>query len=93
MCVGWDKVKTIANAIKLPLYVETVTGSSLDTGADYLPKEGDEVEDLYRLLERVQKETEVTGVAVGAILSDYQRIRQLLIFYDRLAIRKQTLTL
>jgi len=73
--IGWDKVKTIANAMELPLYVETVTGSSLDTGADYLPKEGDEVEDLYRLLERVQKETEVTGVAVGAILSDYQRIR------------------
>jgi len=73
--IGWDKVDTIAKALELPLYVETVRGSSLDTKADYEPMEGDEVEDLYRLLERIHNETGVTGVAVGAILSDYQRIR------------------
>jgi len=44
-------------------------------GKDYLPTEGDEVEDLYRLLERVVREMGVKGVAVGAILSDYQRVR------------------
>ena len=33
------------------------------------------MEDLARLLARVQAATGVTGVAVGAILSDYQRVR------------------
>ena len=73
--IGWDNVSMIARAMELPLYVETVTGDSVDTGADYSPQDGDEVEDLFRLLSRVRDETGVTGVAVGAILSDYQRIR------------------
>ena len=37
--------------------------------------EGDEVEDLTRLLTRVKNETGAEAVSVGAILSDYQRVR------------------
>ena len=33
------------------------------------------MEDLYRLLARVKEEAGVTAVSVGAILSDYQRVR------------------
>ena len=62
--------------MELPLHVETVRGSSLSIERDYQPTESDEVEDLYRLLARVKEEEEdVTAVSVGAILSDYQRVR------------------
>merc|ERR1719508_61194 len=61
--------------MRLPLYVETVRGEGKEVGKDYMPTEGDEVEDLYRLLEKVSRETGAKGVAVGAILSDYQRVR------------------
>ena len=37
--------------------------------------QGDEVEDLYRLVERAAAATGAEGVSVGAILSDYQRVR------------------
>ena len=55
--VGWNNVGMIAEAMELPLYVETVTGDSLNVGRDYTPCQGDEVEDLYRLLQRVQSDT------------------------------------
>ena len=74
--VGWDSVSRVAEAMELPLYVETVQGSSLSIARDYKHTENDEVEDLYRLLARVKEETGVTAVSVGAILSDYQRVRQ-----------------
>jgi len=73
--VGWDCIEMLAKAMRLPLYVESIKGGGRSVGKDYLPTEGDEVEDLYRLLERVTRETGVKGVAVGAILSDYQRVR------------------
>jgi len=73
--VGWDCIDTLAKAMRLPLYVESIEGGGKEIGKDYLPTEGDEVEDLYRLLSRVSQEMNVKGVAVGAILSDYQRVR------------------
>jgi len=73
--VGWDCIEMLAKAMRLPLYVESIKGDGREVGKDYLPTEGDEVEDLYRLLSRVSKEMGVSGVAVGAILSDYQRVR------------------
>ena len=73
--IGWNSVSMISEAMELPLYVETVTGDSVNVGQDYQPESGDEVEDLFRLLSRVKQETGVTGVSVGAILSNYQRVR------------------
>ena len=73
--VGWDSVGAIAQAMELPLYVERVQGASLSVNKDYEPCEGDEVEDLLRLLTRVRDEAGVEAVSVGAILSDYQRVR------------------
>uniref|UniRef100_A0A3B4BCG1 Diphthine--ammonia ligase n=1 Tax=Periophthalmus magnuspinnatus TaxID=409849 RepID=A0A3B4BCG1_9GOBI len=72
--VGHQAIELYAEAMDLPLYRRTIQGSSLDTGRDYSHTPGDEVEDLYQLLRTVQKER-VEAVSVGAILSDYQRVR------------------
>ena len=51
--VGWDCIDMLAKAMRLPLYVESIKGEGREMGMDYLLTEGDEVEDLHRLLERV----------------------------------------
>uniref|UniRef100_A0A8C7MEE4 Diphthine--ammonia ligase n=1 Tax=Oncorhynchus kisutch TaxID=8019 RepID=A0A8C7MEE4_ONCKI len=73
--VGHQAIDLYAEAMDLPLYRRTIQGSSLDTGRNYSQTEGDEVEDLYHLLNMVQEKEDVEAVSVGAILSDYQRVR------------------
>ncbi|OCT68707.1 hypothetical protein XELAEV_18039995mg [Xenopus laevis] len=73
--VGHQALGLYAEAMGLPLYRATLQGTSLDTGRAYAPQEGDEVEDLYRLLKLVKEKEAVDSVSVGAILSDYQRVR------------------
>lgn len=73
--VGYQALDLYAEAMALPLYRATLSGSSLNTGRGYTPQEGDEVEDLYRLLKLVKDKEAVDSVSVGAILSDYQRVR------------------
>ena len=59
----------------LPLYRADITGSSLNTDRDYTVTDRDEVEDLHQLLKSVRDSTGIEAVSVGAILSDYQRVR------------------
>jgi diphthine-ammonia ligase len=73
--VGWSNVSLLAEAMDLPLYVERTDMEAVETGRDYRPREGDEVEDLLRLLARAQAEARAEAVTAGAILSDYQRVR------------------
>ncbi|XP_025106091.1 diphthine--ammonia ligase-like isoform X2 [Pomacea canaliculata] len=73
--VGHQAIDLYAEAMGLPLFRQTIKGTALGIGRDYLPQEADEVEDLYELLQRVKNELEIEAVAVGAILSDYQRVR------------------
>eukprot|EP00088_Acartia_fossae_P038541 TRINITY_DN3998_c0_g1_i2.p1 TRINITY_DN3998_c0_g1~~TRINITY_DN3998_c0_g1_i2.p1 ORF type:complete len:542 (-),score=83.49 TRINITY_DN3998_c0_g1_i2:214-1839(-) len=73
--VGTSAIEFVAQAMDLPLYVGDIAGSGTCVGRDYNPTEGDEVEDLYELLKKVSAETGAEGVSVGAILSDYQRVR------------------
>ncbi|XP_071758324.2 diphthine--ammonia ligase [Centroberyx gerrardi] len=73
--VGHQAIELYAEAMELPLYRRTIQGCSLDTGRDYSQTEGDEVEDLYQLLHLVKEKEGVEAVSVGAILSDYQRVR------------------
>ena len=75
--VGHDGIHLYAEAMGLPLYQATTNGVSVSRGMTYDPKKGDEVEDLYELLKRVKQEVAggVEGVASGAILSNYQRLR------------------
>ena len=64
--VGHDAIHLYSEITGLPLYREYIKGTSLQQTSDYQPtSEGDEV-----------KEAEnVEAVAVGAILSNYQRVR------------------
>uniref|UniRef100_A0A4W3HBB0 Diphthine--ammonia ligase n=1 Tax=Callorhinchus milii TaxID=7868 RepID=A0A4W3HBB0_CALMI len=73
--VGHQTIDLYSEAIGLPLYRHTIQGSSLAIGREYTKCEGDEVEDLYYLLKQVKEKEGVEGVSVGAILSDYQRVR------------------
>ncbi|XP_073465984.1 diphthine--ammonia ligase isoform X1 [Aquarana catesbeiana] len=73
--VGYQALDLYAEAMGLPLYRATLSGASLNTGKGYTPQEGDEVEDLYRLLKMIKEKECVDAVSVGAILSDYQRVR------------------
>ncbi|XP_048394257.1 diphthine--ammonia ligase isoform X2 [Stegostoma tigrinum] len=73
--VGHEAIDLYSEAIGLPLYRHIIQGSSLAVGRDYNKCEGDEVEDLYHLLKFIKEKEGVEGVSVGAILSDYQRVR------------------
>ncbi|XP_060118098.1 diphthine--ammonia ligase isoform X3 [Heteronotia binoei] len=73
--VGHHAIELYAEAMGLPLYRRTIKGTSVDTGKTYTRHEGDEVEDLYHLLKLVKDKEDVKCVSVGAILSDYQRVR------------------
>ncbi|KAM6460194.1 diphthine--ammonia ligase isoform 1-T1 [Liasis olivaceus] len=73
--VGHHAVELYAEAMGLPLYRHTIKGTSVNTGSIYTQCEGDEVEDLYQLLKLVKDKENVEAVSVGAILSDYQRVR------------------
>ncbi|XP_043929924.1 diphthine--ammonia ligase [Protopterus annectens] len=73
--VGHQAIDIYAEAMSLPLYRRTIQGASLETGSVYNRCDEDEVEDLYHLLKRVKEKEEVEAVSVGAILSDYQRVR------------------
>ncbi|EAT38760.1 AAEL009372-PB [Aedes aegypti] len=73
--VGHQGIEKLAQAMELPLYRRITRGNSINTKGNYEPTEDDEVEDLYELLRQVKEERNVEAVAVGAILSDYQRVR------------------
>lgn len=73
--VGHQGIDLYAEAMGLPLYREAITGNAVNQGKSYHPTDNDEVEDLYRLLSKIKNDLDIEAVAVGAILSDYQRIR------------------
>ncbi|CEL96052.1 unnamed protein product [Vitrella brassicaformis CCMP3155] len=75
--VGAEVVEAIATCIDRPLIQRTITGVPRATGTlGYDVTAGDEVEDLRLLLQSVKDAyPDVCGVACGAILSDYQRLR------------------
>ncbi|KAJ3095985.1 ATP binding domain 4 [Physocladia obscura] len=76
--VGSNKVvPLIAECLDLPLFRRPIRGSSVETSMNYSGiHSGDEVEDLLELLLEVKKNIpDVQAVSVGAILSNYQRIR------------------
>ena len=52
--VGHNAIDLYAQAMNLPLYRETIQGSSISQGNVYTELEEDEVEDLYRLLKKIK---------------------------------------
>uniref|UniRef100_A0A8C9FWA4 Diphthine--ammonia ligase n=1 Tax=Pavo cristatus TaxID=9049 RepID=A0A8C9FWA4_PAVCR len=73
--VGHHAIDLYSDAMDLPLYRCFIKGTSINTGRVYTTCQEDEVEDLYHLLKLVKDKEAVEGVSVGAILSDYQRVR------------------
>ncbi|KAF7292378.1 Diphthami-syn-2 domain-containing protein [Mycena chlorophos] len=80
--VGQDAIELVARALDVPLYRRVISGQAIEQGSEYGPRSthvgvsGDETEDLFVLLETVKAHhPEVQGVSVGAILSNYQRVR------------------
>ncbi|KAG9015493.1 hypothetical protein FRB94_000098 [Tulasnella sp. JGI-2019a] len=80
--VGQDAIEVVAAAMELPLVRRVIQGTAVDQGSEYgnrrsiNPVVGDETEDLYELLAEVKKQfPDVQAVSVGAILSNYQRVR------------------
>ncbi|GBE79662.1 Diphthine--ammonia ligase [Sparassis crispa] len=82
--VGQDAIEFVARSLDVPLYRRVISGAALQQGLEYggrNPAEsegisGDETEDLYALLSTVKESLpEIQGVSVGAILSNYQRVR------------------
>ncbi|CRK99013.1 CLUMA_CG012131, isoform A [Clunio marinus] len=73
--VGHMGIEMLAEAMELPLYRKTTSGLTTQKGKIYEPTEDDEVEDLYELLKQVKDEMQIEAVSVGAIFSDYQRVR------------------
>ncbi|KAF9464425.1 hypothetical protein BDZ94DRAFT_1297190 [Collybia nuda] len=82
--VGQDAIEFVARALETPLYRRIITGNAVEQGSEYGTRiakdypgvDGDETEDLFALLSEVKAHhPDVQGVSVGAILSNYQRVR------------------
>ncbi|KAI0251255.1 hypothetical protein BJV78DRAFT_1275365 [Lactifluus subvellereus] len=82
--VGQDAIEFVARALEVPLYRRVISGTALVQSSEYGGRDaeergginGDETEDLYALLTDVKSQhPDAKGVSVGAILSNYQRIR------------------
>ncbi|KAI4462631.1 hypothetical protein MML48_4g00020204 [Holotrichia oblita] len=73
--VGYEAIDLIAQALDLPLFRTDTHGTSYQQGKTYAPTENDEVEDLFSLLRDIRNDINYEAVSVGAILSDYQRVR------------------
>lgn len=75
--VGQDAIGYIAEALELPLYRRQIQGQAVDQNLQYRAQvKGDETEDLFILLQDVlSRHPDIKSVAVGAILSTYQRVR------------------
>lgn len=73
--VGSEAIHLIAEAMELRLFRKETQGVAIQKGKNYEITETDEVEDLYDLLKEVKDTLYIEAVSVGAILSDYQRIR------------------
>ncbi|XP_054259773.1 uncharacterized protein LOC128984473 isoform X2 [Macrosteles quadrilineatus] len=73
--VGHQGVDLYSEALGLPLFRHRTQGKALIHEKVYTVTPEDEVEDLYKLLAHVKEKVVIEAVAVGAVLSDYQRIR------------------
>lgn len=74
--VGHDVIYLYKDCLEVPLYRQEIKGKPVEQGADYVKTDQDETEDLFELLSAVKAaHPDLEAVSVGAILSNYQRIR------------------
>ncbi|RWS25830.1 diphthine--ammonia ligase-like protein [Leptotrombidium deliense] len=87
--VGHQALSYYSEAIGIPLFRREITGKPVDQSYDYKEDkhDKDEVEDLYRILKQLKDDNiEFDAISVGAIHSNYQRIRAQNVC-DRLGIK------
>ncbi|KAI5187058.1 diphthine-ammonia ligase [Nematocida homosporus] len=73
--VGNNVVPGIAEALEVPLETIVTQGMSYNRAMPYVATKDDEVEDLFIGLSALKQKYEFSGVAVGAIKSQYQYCR------------------
>ena len=73
--VGHEFIDLYAEAMDLPLFRRTIAGKPLITQMEYNKHSDDEVEDLFELLSHIKTKISFEGISVGAILSNYQKVR------------------
>ncbi|GLT57806.1 hypothetical protein SLA2020_307540 [Shorea laevis] len=74
--VGHQIIVSYAECMGVPLFRRRIQGSTRHQKLSYKMTPGDEVEDMYILLNEVKKQVpSITAVSSGAIASDYQRLR------------------
>ena len=73
--VGHEFIDLYAEAMNLPLFRRTIAGKPIVIEMEYNKHMDDEVEDLFQLLSDIKKQISFEGISVGAILSNYQRVR------------------
>lgn len=75
--IGTSIVRAISTCMQVPLITRELRGKSLVQELHYdQPVDGDEVEDLFHLLQDALVHfPDITGVCSGAIFSTYQRLR------------------
>lgn len=74
--VGHQAIEFYSQAIDIPLYRRAITGKAINQNINYDEGiAGDEVEDLYEALLSIQSEVQFDAISVGAIMSNYQRLR------------------
>ena len=73
--VATAHVEKIAQAMQLPFFKGKIHGAALSQQVEYKPSPGDEVEDLFALIQEARTSVPFDAVSSGAILSDYQRCR------------------
>ncbi|XP_073259975.1 diphthine--ammonia ligase isoform X3 [Populus alba] len=74
--VGHQIIVSYAECMGLPLFRRRIQGSTRHQTLNYKTTPGDEVEDMFILLNEVKRQIpSITAVSSGAIASDYQRLR------------------
>lgn len=76
-CAGTEVIDAIGQAFEVALIRRPMNGLPIAIHAnEYQPTEGDEVEDLYLLLEECKQQFPgVEGITTGAVFSNYQKQR------------------
>ncbi|XP_065852983.1 diphthine--ammonia ligase [Euphorbia lathyris] len=74
--VGHKIIVSYAECMGVPLFRRRIQGSSRNQKLNYRTTPGDEVEDMFILLNEVKRQIpSIAAVSSGAIASDYQRLR------------------
>ncbi|KAI8907312.1 hypothetical protein EDD86DRAFT_184112, partial [Gorgonomyces haynaldii] len=73
--VGHNVIDLYQQMLGVPVYRRTLTGTSKNIQNLYQRTEGDEIEDLFLILQELQQQIGFQAISTGAILSSYQRLR------------------